>query len=278
MGNKKRVVNWWLSLWPVAHLLKRISDYPPFRQLTRPVLARRIFDVTFVPINEEIPTPEESFLPYEVLAELVKASSHRFIYNGCICRQKEGCKNYPQDLGCIFLGEAAAYLDPSMGHRAGVEECLEHIEKMSETGLTGMIGRLWMDATALGVLRKFGDFLVVCFCCDCCCIVRTDMRNASPYLKRGIRKLESVRISVSDACKGCGTCEKNCFISAVKVKDGRAVIDQSLCKACGRCSIQCPQDAISVEFDRKDELVAELFERVGAVIEGDRLTGSSERH
>jgi ferredoxin len=279
MGNNKRVVDLWLSLWPFTHLVKRISNYPPFRQLFRPLLGKRIFDVTFIPINEELPVPENTFLPRQVLAELIKASSHRFIYNGCICRQKENCANYPQDLGCLFLGEAAARLHPSLGHRAGVEECLEHVERMSEAGLTGMIGRLWMDATALGVLRNFGRFLVICFCCDCCCVVRTDFRNASPYLKGTIKKLESVRVRVTDSCEGCGTCESNCFVAAITIKEGRAVIDPSLCKACGKCCDLCPQKAIAVEFDPEDEVVAELFARVGAAIGAPhRLTTPSDRH
>lgn len=270
MGNSKRVVNLWLSLWPFTHLVKRLSAYPPFRQLFSPLLKERIFQVTFIPINEEIPAHENTILPRQVLSELVKASSHRFIYNGCICRQREKCESYPRDMGCLFLGEAAAHLHPSLGHRAGVEECLEHIEKMSELGLTGMIGRLWMDAMALGVVRNFRNFLVVCFCCDCCCVVRTDLRKASPELKGAIKSLQAVRVGVTDRCRGCGTCAKNCFVAAIALEDGKATIDQASCKACGRCSSLCPQNAIEVEVDRKDELMRELFRRVEPVIAVDR--------
>ncbi|OFW55406.1 MAG: hypothetical protein A2W01_06655 [Candidatus Solincola sediminis] len=269
MGNSKRIVNLWLKLWPLSHPVKKISSYPPFKQLFRPFLKQRVFELTFIPINEEIPAPENSILPRQVLQELVKASSHRFIYNGCICRQEEECQNYPRDMGCIFLGEAAAHLHPSLGHRAGIEECLEHVEKMSEMGLTGMIGRLWMDATVLGVLRNFGRFLVVCFCCDCCCIVRTNLRKASPDLKANIKRLQAVRVSVTDKCKGCGTCAENCFVAAIRIEDHRAVIDQMECKACGRCSVLCPQGAIELNFDREDEIMRELFNRVGSSITAD---------
>jgi ferredoxin len=266
MGNKKRVVQLWLSLWPLTHFVKRISSYTPFRQLFSPLLKERLFDVTFIPINEDIPPPENVMLPRQVLRELVKASSHRFIYDGCICRKEEECENYPRDLGCLFLGEAAAHLHPSLGHRAGIEESLEHIEKMAEAGLTGMIGRIWMDATVLGVLRNFGRFLVVCFCCDCCCVVRTDLRKASPELKAGIKRLQAVRVSITDKCRGCGTCASNCFVAAINLRDGRAVIDQAACKACGRCSSLCPQEAIEVDFDREGQLMRELFSRVESAI------------
>lgn len=266
VANRKQIVGLWLKLWPFTHLVKRMSGHTPFRQLFRPLLNKRIFQVTFIPVNEEVGSPENVMLPSQLLAELVKASSHRFIYDGCICRQQEKCEKYPRDMGCLFLGEAAARLHPSLGHRAGVEECLEHIEKLSAMGLPGMIGRLWMDATALGVLHDFGRFLVVCFCCDCCCVVRTDLKRSSPYLKGAIRKLESVKVEVTEACKGCGTCVDNCFVGAISMRDGKAFIAQDQCKACGRCSSLCPNKAIEVDFDRRDKVVAELFERVKTAI------------
>jgi len=266
LGYSKRVVNLFLSLWPFTHLVKRISRYAPFRWLFKPVVNEKVFQVTFVPVSEDIPTPQDTAIPRLALAELIKASSHRFIYNGCICRQREGCRNYPQDMGCLFLGEAASRLHPSLGHQASVEECLEHMEKMAALGLTGMIGRLWMDATAMGVLHDFRNFLVVCFCCDCCCLVRTDMRKVPQHLKRGIKRLEAVKVTVTDKCLGCGTCVEACFVAASSLREGRAYIDDHLCKGCGRCAMVCPQQAIRVEFDERDAIWQELLSRVQPVV------------
>jgi ferredoxin len=255
-----------ISLWPFTHLVKRLSPYPPFRQLFAPLVREEIFKVTFIPVCEDIPTPQSTALPRQAVAELIKASSHRFIHDGCICRDQEWCVNYPRDIGCIFLGEAASRLHPSLGHRAGVEECLEHLEKAPETGLTGMIGRIWFDAAALGLLRDFRDFLVVCFCCDCCCLVRADMREAGKGFKDAIRKLESVRVAVGEGCVGCGTCAGACFVGAAALVGGRSHIDPDACKGCGRCALACPRRAIRVEFDPADALFRELLARVSPAV------------
>ncbi|WP_287152663.1 4Fe-4S binding protein [Candidatus Solincola tengchongensis] len=269
MGYPKGVVKGFLSLWPFTHLVKKLSPYPPFRRLFAPLVDEKVLQVTFLPVSEDIPLPESTVLPRQALAELIRASSHRFIHDGCICRNREGCSKYPRDIGCIFLGEAAAHLHPSLGHRASVEECLAHVERAARAGLTGMIGRIWFDAASLGVLREFKRFLVVCFCCDCCCLVRTDMRHAAPEFKRAIRRLDSVRVRVGERCAGCGTCVEACFVGAVELRGGRAFIDPEKCKGCGRCSLLCSNRAVEVEFDPSEELFRELLRRAGAVAGGE---------
>lgn len=266
MGYSKRVVNGFLSLWPLTHLVKKLSTRPPFRRLFAPLVGERVIQVTFVPVAREIPTPGSTVLPRQAVAEIIRASSHRFIHDGCICRNREGCRNYPRDLGCIFLGEAASHLHPSLGHRASVEECLNHLDRAARAGLTAMVGRIWFDAASLGVLSRFRNFLVVCFCCDCCCLVRTDMREAAPEFKRAIRRLESVRVRVTDRCAGCGTCVRTCFVGAVELREGRAQVDEGRCKGCGRCSLACPHQALEMVFDREEELFRELLRRAGSAI------------
>ena len=266
MGYPKKVVNVFLSLWPFTHLVKKLSPYPPFRQLFAPLVSDKVFEVTFVPVSEDIPASQSTALPRQAIAKLIEASSHRFIHNGCICRNQEGCVNYPRDLGCIFLGEAASRLHPSLGHRASVEECMEHLEKASQTGLTGMIGRIWFDATTLGLLHDFRNFVVVCFCCDCCCLVRADIKEAGPGFKRAIKKLDTVEVRVGEGCKGCGTCVATCFMGAARLEGGRARIDPELCKGCGRCAVTCPNGVIEVEFDEEEALFKELLSRVRSVI------------
>ena len=74
------------------------------------------------------------------------------------------------------------------------------------------------------------------------------------------------RYYVTDMCQGCAArpCEANCHFDAVKVVNGRAVIDQDKCKRCGMCKEVCPYNAISykpvpcvescpVDAIRKDE-------------------------
>lgn len=255
-----------LKLWPFTHLVKKLSPYPPFRQIFAPLVRKEVLQVTFLPVGEEVPFPENLAVPRAALERLIRESSHRFLYKHCICRVQEGCREYPHDLGCIFLGDAAAELHPSLGRLAGVEECLERVERAAKLGLVGMIGHLWMDATALGVLRKFDRFLAVCFCCDCCCMVRTDLRRASPEFKDSVQRLQAVRVEVKGNCAGCGTCVDGCFIGAVSLRDGRAYIDQDACKGCGMCAERCPREAIQVTVADEDDLWKELLERVRAAL------------
>jgi UDP-glucose 4-epimerase len=119
-------------------------------------------------------------------------------------------------------------------------------------------------------VHRLHDFLVVCFCCDCCCMVRTDMKQAGPGFRDTIKKLDAVRVEVTDRCEGCGTCAETCFMGAIAVEDGRARIDPEQCKSCGRCSMVCPQQAIQVDFDHEDALWQELLTRVQPAIKSPR--------
>ncbi len=44
-------------------------------------------------------------------------------------------------------------------------------------------------------------------------------------------------------CQGCGVCAKTCPTGAIKVEDGKAIIDQTLCNQCGACVTVCPYGA-----------------------------------
>jgi ferredoxin len=52
-------------------------------------------------------------------------------------------------------------------------------------------------------------------------------------------------LSVNSAkCKACSVCVGVCPADAVRIINGKAVIDASKCIECGRCVEVCPVDAI----------------------------------
>jgi dihydroorotate dehydrogenase subfamily 1 len=49
------------------------------------------------------------------------------------------------------------------------------------------------------------------------------------------------------ACTGCKLCETSCVYQAIKVIEGKAVLDAALCKGCGLCVTRCAPRALSLE-------------------------------
>ncbi|MBC7078619.1 MAG: 4Fe-4S binding protein [Synergistales bacterium] len=48
-------------------------------------------------------------------------------------------------------------------------------------------------------------------------------------------------------CQGCGVCAKTCPTGAIKVEEGKTVIDETLCNYCGACVAACPYGAIGAD-------------------------------
>ena len=49
---------------------------------------------------------------------------------------------------------------------------------------------------------------------------------------------------ISFVCVMCGTCEGECWVSAICEGDGKYVIDADTCVECGTCAAACPTEAI----------------------------------
>ncbi|MCM1114038.1 MAG: RnfABCDGE type electron transport complex subunit B [Clostridium sp.] len=63
------------------------------------------------------------------------------------------------------------------------------------------------------------------------CIYAAKMPGSSPY-------------SCKIGCLGFGSCAKVCPVSAIRIVDKKAVVDESLCIACGKCLKTCPHELI----------------------------------
>lgn len=197
-----------------------------------------------IQIGESIKS-KTNVLPSQVVDHFIREASHRWIMNFCICRTSNGCKDYHQEWGCLFMGEAVTKINPAFGRLVTVDEALEYARKCRESGLVHFIGRNVLDEMWLGATPG-EKLLTVCNCCPCCCI-----SGGIKYMADGFRdrysKLPGAEIKVDrEACVGCGSCEKVCIYDGIFVANKKAVIIEKKCMSCGRCVAQCPKKAISL--------------------------------
>jgi ferredoxin len=227
-------------------------------------------DIIYLPrnevirIDEPIPHPEEAVLPSQVLEHFIEKANHRWIMNSCICRDASGCRDYPIDLGCLFLGEAVLDINPTLGRLVGREEALAHVQRCRQAGLVHLVGRNKLDTVWLGA-GPGHRLLTICNCCPCCCLWKM-IPNLDPSVSRKVTKMPSVEVRVTEDCAGCGLCaEEVCFVDAIRMEGELAVIGDG-CRGCGRCLEVCPADAIELSLD-EDRFVRESIDRISPLVD-----------
>jgi NAD-dependent dihydropyrimidine dehydrogenase PreA subunit len=253
-------------LFPQRFTLAKLTRYPIFRWIVN----KMIFDksnltyltkdnVVEITLNKQIKPVESIVVPSKVVEYFIERSSYRVIMDFCLCRESMQCKDYPIELGCIFMGESAKKIPKELGRPATKKEALEHVKRCREVGLVHVIGRDRLDETWLGVGSKL-PLVTICNCCNCCCLWKM-LPYLDDKLSSKVRRMPGVRISINENCNGCGVCTKDvCFIDGIKIKDGVAVIGDD-CLSCGRCTELCPNNAIELIIEDKD-FIEKTIERV----------------
>jgi ferredoxin len=256
--------------WLTGLIMKTFPGRFTFARATRlPVIGgmvdKAFFDgdtIVYLPrnkvveVNRAIFPGDQMFLPSEVIERFIEQSSYRVIMNWCICRRATGCMDYPLELGCLFLGEAARHIDPEWGKPASKEEAIAHMNKCREAGLVQLLGHNKIDSIWLGA-KPHLKLMTICNCCPCCCLWKMTPL-LSPEIGAKVTGMPGLEVVVTEKCKGCGACKKDCFVDAIAIVDGRARISGE-CRGCGRCAIICPAGAIEVhmgDVDRTVELIA----------------------
>lgn len=270
------------SLWLINFLKRHFSLRFAAAELTQwpligPLMVHALFnghksgDALFylpkdrVVTNQNIAAQENVVVPSEVVFHFIEEASYVFLMDHCVCREAADCQDYDHDLGCIFLGEGVLDINPKLGKVVDKQTALAHLERAREAGLVHLIGRDKIDAVWMGV-EASTKLMTVCNCCPCCCLFKF-LPNLAPKLQNKVERMPGVEVRVTEDCVGCGSCTREdiCFIHAISLVRGRAVISED-CRGCGRCVEACPENAIKLDIARGD-YVEKAIDRLSQVVD-----------
>lgn len=183
--------------------------------------------------------------------------------NFCICCESNKCVDYPRDLGCRFMGEAAKRIDPKLDHPITWEAAHAHIRRADSAGFIHVIGRNKLDAVWLDVSPGV-KLLTVCNCCPCCCRWKM-LPSLNDAIAGRIKKMEGVEVNVDTSkCVGCTECQGVCFVEAIEIVDGKARISDQ-CRGCGRCVEACLHQTVEMTMptmEATENTVKRIHEKV----------------
>ena len=262
-------VNFLKRVYPARRPIARLTKLPLIGDLVDHFLFRgdEIYVLPkdqAIQINAPLNPPESTIIPSEVVEHYINQASHHWIMDFCICREGEGCQDYPHDLGCIFLGKPVLQINSKLGRLVSKEEALEHARLCREAGLVHSIGRSRLDSIWLGATPS-EELMTICSCCPCCCLwgLVTDL---TPKIGQKITRLPGVEVTVNGDCTGCGLCADGiCFADAILISNGRARISLE-CRGCGRCVEVCPAGAIELTINGEENR-KEIHQRLDQLVD-----------
>ncbi len=258
----KYIFNWrfWIAeITKKSTIYKKIIDSLLFKDDEIVVIPNTIN------INQKIESEGSEFLPTDIIKEVIKRSSEIVIMDTCLCRSSNNCQDYPQDIGCIFLGPTAAKIPKHVGKKATVDEALAQVDRADAAGLSHIIGRNKIDTVWMNIHPGKG-LLTICHCCPCCCLWKV-YPNLDSDISDKLEKLEGVSVELHDEkCKKCKKClDEVCMFSAISFENNKISIDNDICRGCGLCVNACKFDAITIKYS--DETIDNIVNRMEDLIE-----------
>ena len=207
-----------------------------------------------MPLNVDLTgSGEKVVVPMDILKETLKHASFIGGMDVCLCREANGCTDYPHDIACLFLGEAGkTIVKHDLGKQITYEEACERVDMAAKHGLMGQA--VWVEVEQLlwGIRNdQMDQFLEICFCCPCCCIAMRLARNATEHERHRFHPAGWTAVPDRTKCVGCKKClnaPNGCPVEAISFgDDGKIQIDQEKCVGCGICRSRCGFDVIQIK-------------------------------
>lgn len=232
------------AMYAVVGLGMRLSGLPVLGRAIDLIAARCRLKVVTVPVGATF-TRSPAVLHIEAAKQLVEASSYIVRTNTCVCRESQHCRDYPDDLGCLFLGTGARKMSlHGRVHPITKEAALAHLDRAKELGLITNVIWSSVELTALGVDPS--HTVELCSCCPCCCLA-FKTRHASLAFLDGIAGFGVAQVTSVDDCTRCTNCVHACPFKAITVDmQYGPTIDARRCKGCGRCEAVCGPRALEI--------------------------------
>lgn len=243
----------------VCKIGSRLSSW--YKILGKHVRApREKMNFVMIPIEKKVKAPDQHILPMDVVDAMVDKAGAAAIAHTCACREGGRCKDYPQDIGCLILGEAVKELDPVIGKMVTKDEAKAHIKKALDAGLYPLISHYFRDAMMYSI--DFEREIIVCFCCPCHCVARraaTESEGLEESFYTNTRRFPGVEVMFDESkCTACGKCVQQCFARAITLEDGKIRFDADKCKGCGHCALVCDGFTVRYDLNSVDEVIKQL--------------------
>ena len=253
--------------------IKDFKTYTGGKKFGIEFLSTELPQMRTIPVEKSI-RPQHHISTFDAVTTLLRLAEPPFVIIECICRKKkalagEPCKVTDRKETCLAIGHMAQLvLAVGAGREIDREEMTAIIAENQKQGLVLQPSN-----------SEKAEF--ICSCCGCCCGMLDVHKRLPKPLEFWATNFHA--FVDSDACDGCGACEKRCQVGAVGVPEKKhpAVVDPDRCLGCGLCVPTCPKNAISLRRNptqtRPPETREDLYDIIMAKKKGRlgkiKLTG-----